>query len=435
MNHAIGHGDPTSRLDPSHRSRPHPRRAARATLLGTVGALALAAACTSEGELAGTAGDYVLSATIFNPEGASSYLRFIEDPGAQVEIGTEGADEVGGAAALFGFDGQRAFGLGTSDGPVVTRYSVTDDGALVEGESFSMAGGGSNATGISSAFKRPGLVPFVSPTKAYFLDDVTMQGVIWNPEAMTLTGTFSLADAARDGLVFELAERAVLRDDGMLFVAARYRTGDDLEAGVAVALVVDTSTDTLVDVLEDDRCGDSAHIVEAPDGTLYFGTGTIGAVLYALGRPEDYPAPCLLRIVPGESDFDESFHVELPSLVGDRAAGRLVAGPDGRAYVLALNEELLDAPLGPETEVWTPWEASAWEWWQIDLGSEAPGMLVAGAPVASGGGWALTVGDRQIVTQIDYETGRTTLLVPQDGGGFASGAEIEGVPYGLVRLD
>lgn len=124
---------------------------------------------------------------------------------------------------------------------------------------------------------------------------------------------------------------------------------------------------------------------------------------------------------------------------GGRPAGRLVAGEGNHAYVLALHEELLEEPLGLETDLYAPWEASAWRWWSVRLGAQERGALVASAPVASGpvasaASRVLRAGGRELIGHASFETGATTLLVPQEDGGLASGLEVTGYPYGLIQF-
>jgi hypothetical protein len=403
-------------------SLPFPR------LLGLIAPLA---ACSDDGaaDPADATPRHAIATTQFLPDGEVTLLALVDDPALPAELDVSRAVEIGGAAAIFGRDGRSLFAVGSSDSPVVTRYEVGDDGALVAGPQLSFAN-----TGISSAFKRPGLVPFISDTKAYWLDDTTQQAIIWNPAEMVIEGELSLAAAARDGFVFELNERAILRDDGLLFVGADHRTADDGEAGVAVVLVIDTASDRLVEVLEDQRCGNMEHLVLDASGTIYAGTGAVGAVLHALDRPAGYPAPCLLRILPGTRTFDASFHVSIASLVGGRSAGRLVAGRNGQAFVLALDEAQLDFQIGADTEMWAPWEATAWQWWRIELGSVAPGVLAEGAPVASAAGHVLRAGGVEYIAHVNFEEGATTLLVAGDDGNLDSGLQVTGLPYGLVSV-
>jgi hypothetical protein len=310
---------------------------------------------------------------------------------------------------------------------VVTRYEVNDAGDLAERERMSLEG-----SGIDSGFKRPELVPFISESKAYWLDDVTAQALVWNPREMTLTGAFSLADAQRDGLELELGE-AVARD-GLLFVSGQQRTSDEGEAGHALALVIDTQADVLSEVLTDDRCGGTLEIAKASDGTLYFASGALAASLHALDRPVGYPAPCVLRISPGERRFDSDFAAPIPDLVEGRSAGRLVMGEGGRAYVLALHEELLGEPLGPSADLYAPWDSSAWRWWNVGLGFDEPGTLVEDVPVGSAASRVLRAGGKEFIALADFDAGTTTLLVPSDDGGLQPGLEVPGYPYGLLEL-
>lgn len=372
---------------------------------------------------------YAIAATQFLPDGTTTLIALVEDPGAPATLDASRALEVGGAAAIFGTSGQDILAVGSSESPVLTRYEITPGRGFVEGDQLSLA----NA-GVSSAFKRQGLVPFISETKAYWLDDVTQQVIVWNPDAMTIDGSFSLEAAAREGLVFELGERAVVRDDGLLFVGARYRTANEGEAGRAVALIIDTASDELVEVLEDPRCGDTIHVVADQSGTLYFASGAVAAVLYALQRPADYPAPCMLRILPGERRFDPDFQINIPDLVEGRSAGRLVAGKDGHAYVLALHEEYLDAELGETTEIWEPWDASAWRWWRFELDSAVSATPVDSAPLASAAGGVLRAGGQDYITHLRSEDGITTLLVAGEDGSLTAGLETPGLPYGLLQV-
>jgi hypothetical protein len=391
-------------------------------------ALALVACGDDGGGDGPTRAPYALATTLFSPEGATTLLTLVDDPSVPATLDTSRAIEIGGAAALFGSDGQSVFAVGSSDGAVITRFEVGADGALTEGPRMSLA-----AAGIDSAFRRPGLVPFVSPTKAYWFDETSLQAVIWDPSAMAITGSISLAAAARDGWLLELGEQVVIRD-GLAFLGAIYRGGDDLESGQAAVLVVDTATDQLVDVARDDRCGDAHHIVTAADGALYVASGALAANMHALQRPAGYPAPCLLRILPGQRGFDPAFHVALPDLVGGRSAGRLVLGPNGTAFVLALHTDLLSAPLGPETPLFDPWDATTWRWWRVALGAATPGTLDEGVPAASAAGQVLRAGGRDHLTQLDLEAGATTLLVATETG-LVPGLVVPGYPYGLVRID
>jgi hypothetical protein len=419
---------------PTQNDHSHPsfdlrhRRLAR----GASGLLGLAAlglcGCSGADETNTTLGSgrHAISTTVFQADGQTSLLGLVDDPGAPGLFDVATALEIGGSAALFGDDGRNVFSLGSSDSATVTRYELAD-GQLLERGSFSL-----QPFGISSAFKRPELVPMISQTKAYWLDDVSAQIVVWNPDAMTVVGTISLAAAQRDGWLLELGQ-AVLRD-GLVFISANYRDDADGEAGEAVAIVVDTASDSVVGVATDTRCGGTLDIARGAGGVLYFASNTFAASLYALGRFVDYPAPCVLRIGSGEQSFDPGYHVSMLDLTGGLAAGQLVIGAGERAFLLALHTDLLGEPITPDTELFALYEAPAWRWWSVDLASGAPAELVEDSPARSASNRVLAAGGIEYIANLDPDAGTSTLMVPQADGQLTSGLEVTGYPYGLIQL-
>jgi hypothetical protein len=370
-------------------------------------------------------GSYAVAATQFSPEGETTLVALVEDPSREQDLDTTRALELGGSAALFGPDGRNLFALGTSDGPTLTRYELTD-GELVKRASLSLSD-----SGISSAFKRPELVPFLSQDKAYWIDDASAQVVVWNPEEMSISGSFSFEGAQQEGLMLEVGE-AVVRGD-LVFVSASYYDADDNTVPGAVLLVLDTARDELVDVVESDACGGESLLLEA-DGTLYAATDPFSASLHALQKPAGFPAPCLLRVLPGEREFDDSFQIATAELTGGHLSGGLVRGHGGAAYLLALHEELLAEPIGDDTDIYAPYEATAWRWWRVELGRDAAGEQVDDVPAGSAATRVLSAGGRDFISSTSFETGETTLLVPREDGSLTPGLKMVGYPYGLIQL-
>lgn len=409
------------------RRRGRPERVSCYAGLSSLAFVAAACSGAERTEAVLDGGGYALVTTVFQPDGETSLLGLVDDPSAPGMFDAAQAIELGGAAALFGTDGRNVFAVGSSDAAILTRYELMAGGQLVERGALSL-----QPYGISSAFKRPELVPMLSDDKAYWIDDSTLQVVVWNPSDMSVSGTFSLAAAERGGRLLEVGE-AVVRA-GVVYVSASYRDDADGEAGKAVALIIDTATDSLVEVATDGRCGGTLDIAPGPDGALYFASNSFSASLFALRRPADYPAPCVLRIAAGERGFDAGYYVSMLDLADGRSAGQLVAGPEGRYYLLALHDELLDEPLGPDTELFGPYEASAWRWWSVSLEAAGSGELVPDAPAHSAANRVLSAGGRQYIASADTEAGTTTLMVPEADGTLGSGLEVTGYPYGLIQL-
>jgi hypothetical protein len=407
-----------------------PRRTfARGCSLAAVSLAAVSLVACSGSDATNTTlgtGRHALSTTVFQPDGQTSLVGLVDDPAQAGVFDATTALEIGGSAALFGDDGRNVFSLGSSDSATVTRYELGDSGQLIERGSLSL-----QPFGIMSAFKRPELVPMISPTKAYWVDDVSAQVVVWNPEAMTVGGTISLSAAVRQGWVLELGQ-AVLRD-GFLFISANYRDDADGEAGEAVAIVIDTASDAVVQVATDTRCGGTLDIARGQAGELFFASNTLAASFYALGRFPNYPAPCVLRVAPGAQTFDPDYYVSMLDLTGGLAAGQLVIGRGGRAFLLALHPELLDEPIGPDTELFAPYEAGAWRWWSVDLGN-TPAVLVEDSPARSASNRVLSAGGLEYIANLDPDTGSTTLMVPESDGRLSQGLEVTGYPYGLIQL-
>lgn len=266
------------------------------------------------------------------------------------------------------------------------------------------------------------------------MDDVSLQGIVWNPANMTVVSSFSLQAAEPSAeRTLELGENAVLRDD-LLYVPANYRTGDDGEAGTALVLVIDTRADELVKVIEDERCGNTLHAVLHDDGAIYVATGTIGASFHAIGFPADYPEPCLLRILPGETEFDPEFYRSLVELAGGRPAGRLIRGKAGHFYTSVLLEEELAEPVGSTDNIYAEWEATAWRLHRFRLDRSGPALPMQELPLSSGGGRVLFADGTEYVQQVQNDLSKTTLYVPLEDGSFSRGVEVSGIPYALRRV-
>jgi len=111
-----------------------------------------------------------------------------------------------------------------------------------------------------------------------------------------------------------------------------------------------------------------------------------------------------------------------------------VIGGAGRAFLLALHPELLDAPITPDSELFAPYEASAWRWWSVDLESSTAATLVEDSPPRSASNRSLSAGGVEYIANLDPDAGTTTLMVPQADGRLTFGLEVTGFPYGLIQV-
>ncbi|MGC4088046.1 MAG: hypothetical protein QM756_09135 [Polyangiaceae bacterium] len=151
-----------------------------------------------------------------------------------------------------------------ANGPVLVRYDVGAGDQLEKRGELSFAGVG--MTEIMSWH-----VYTISATKGYVFDPRGSRIIVWNPTTMELTGKqIELAEALRDGwspqLVFEHSGPR-LRGTQLL-VPLGWQDQDGNSRFASGLVVLDTVTDELVSVDEDERCGESYATVESPEGDI-----------------------------------------------------------------------------------------------------------------------------------------------------------------------
>lgn len=368
---------------------------------------------------------YAVEGTVFGPEGESSYVALVPslDAGTQIDYGQ--VLEVPGGASIFGLDGSRFFALGRGDAPTITRFEVTASGSFVEGQTLSLLN-----QGIGHTWFDPGLVPILSDDKAYVIDSQQMQVVVWNPSTMTVTGTFALPGVAAEGYSTTLFEPDPTRRGDHLFVAALHGEGD-ATAPFSTLLVLDVVHDRVAAVVRESRCGGLWDSVLAPSGDIYLATGVWDAAQHRAFGDSIATEPCIVRVPAGSLELDGDYYVPTASITGGQAAGGLVPGPAGSAYVKALDETGLE-PIGPEDfdEVWS---GAHWRWRSWSLGSAAAAAEVPGVPASAGASGVLSVDGRAYVRNASADFSETTLLDMGDAIP-TEGLTLRGFPYGIVRI-
>lgn len=295
----------------------------------------------------------------------------------------------------------------------------------MERESISLA-----AHGLAFMWRDPGLVPFIAPDKAYVIDAETSSVVMWDPEAMQLTGSFvidGVVDASYPDTGFE--PDPTRRGDQLLIAATH--SNETATAPFSTLIVLDVQSDRVVSVVREERCGGLWNSVQASNGDIYYATGAWDAAQHhALGEAVA-TAPCLVRVKAGETAFDPDFFVRASDLTLGRATGGLVGGRDDTAYVKALDESLL--PEGADFD--TIWSGAAWQWWRLDLGAGGGGAVpVDDIVAAAAGGGELSVEGRAYALNVAADLAETTLFDMSADAGPEEMLSVRGWPYGVVRV-
>jgi hypothetical protein len=358
------------------------------------------------------------------------YLHVLEAWPESGELDYDTAVELGEFVSVYAM-GPAVFVHQPDDGSV-RKLVVKPDGTVTEDVTVSFAKYG--VTGFS------GDMVYVSPTRAYLVDEAAAQIVIWDPSAMEVLGAATLAKEAlsRGDLAAQLSRGIAL--DGEGFVAASYRNWDTLEYHDAAAIGVfdATADEPELQIIEDDRCSSTVTTpFDGGDGFVYLiSDAALG--FDALANPKRTEnSLCVLRMSPGTGKFDESFFVDLKEVLG--SPGFYAAHPmkDGKLLVnLWAPDVELDSVANPEDSNWY-WEYPPYfEYAIVDLasGKATPVPDLGRAAVQ----WSITlrVDNNTYVQTYREDTGSDVYRVDIDGSATRVLSNVVGadVQY-LGRID
>lgn len=223
------------------------------------------------------------------PSGELDYSRFLEF--GDVEASTHGG-------YVFVWD---------RDPATMTRLSVGDDLQLTPGPTLSFLEQGLSGTARTV---------YISATRAYTLSPALDRIVVWDPSAMTITGTIEMTPPVRaPGLETSAAEGHLAGNSVIWPLVSTNWDGEKHFQGTAVA-IVDAHTGGPVRIVEDQRCvgADGAHVDEK--GDFYLRAGGYWGSAAAYGPQATTTRTCVVRINAGESVFDPNYLVDMKALTG-----------------------------------------------------------------------------------------------------------------------
>ena len=328
-------------------------------------AVVVAAAGCGEGSAPGTKPadmpgnvppQFILHTSVDAPDKRLNYFVPVTSLAEGTPVDLTRALEVPGTARFFAPNTGGYFSVGSSEDMSITRYDLGVDGSLKRTGVVSF-----KDRGIKS-FKRT--MAFISPTKAYYLDESNVQIVVWNPKDLTITGTIALPMAVRPNMAVKFVRvNYPLRPNRLITTVSWADASWTTVVPETGLLVIDTNIDQVLNYQVDKRCRGAAEVVEMPDGDIYFASGPDEIVGSAEVRGLTRPG-CMLRVKAAEERFDPSYLVKLSDLAGGRAACDII--PTG------LPNQLLFRVLN---EAKTPWmgapaevgQAPDWEWWRMDV--------------------------------------------------------------------
>jgi hypothetical protein len=193
--------------------------------------------------------------------------------------------------------------------------------------------------------------------------------------------------------------------------------------------IIDPVALAVVGVAEDDRCASGGRIVFDADGYGYvMGDGrTYSSHMFANAGGEAALDNCLLRIAPGETDFEEDYFYTIPSLTGGlESITELEAGDPNGGVGFAKMFYPEELPDDVEPIDFTFWGEQAHKMWRIVLADPPTAEVVEGAPFSTIGFTGSPFrgnlyagespdGNTSAVYEFDPEANAATLRFEMDG--------------------
>jgi hypothetical protein len=231
------------------------------------------------------------------PEGELDYSRFLEF--GSVDVSTSGG-------YVFVWDREPAR---------MTRFSVNEDLSLSEGptlsfERYGAAGGGENV--------------FVSATRSYLLSPQLDTIIVWNPEAMEITGTIPIVLPGPPGGTGgpslsgaeTFAHKGQVVGENVIWQVVTSNFDTNVIQHGATLAIASAATDDPVRVIEDTRCaGANGGLVDAR-GDYYVRADAYWGYFAAYGADAASVRTCVLRVLAGTTEFDPEYLVDTRQLTG-----------------------------------------------------------------------------------------------------------------------
>lgn len=311
-------------------------------------------------------GWFVVSTQVYG-DVTTSYLPVVSSLDVD-EISIDNAKELIGRSSIAQL-GKWLF-VAASTEPVVTRYTISDDGKLVEDKRLNFANYG---VPEFFAINEWGAV-FVNEEKAYIFNGNDGSHVIWNPTTMNITGEIAAPGIVKEG--YDMESVAVVRGNRMyrLFTFLNYDTWEFLPEPQYLA-VYDVEKDELLDLDEEDRCVQLYALPSVGENDDIYFSGHVWTP--GLSLTSDYPKSCSLRVKEGEDAFDDDWQLDFADITDGREAATLRYIGDGKALLDVFHDERTEITEG--TDPLELVSTANWRVWLVDLEEKS------GAPIESVG--------------------------------------------------
>jgi hypothetical protein len=361
----------------------------------------------------------------------SSYTALVREVSDATNDSLRGGIETPGWLAPATYQG--AIYIPNHEAATLTKYTTDDNGALIQGATLSFMRFG--ITWIAPVF--------IAPDKAYLFDDANRQVIVWNPTTMELADkTIDVSPlvsppvADKPGFQPSMLANYGRSRGERLFVPVRWTNWDAADPFLLSAglLVIDTTTDTPIRLLQDERLTDTIYTVVTDSQDLYLFTGALGIAHHHV-RGNARPGGAL-RVRSGEEEFDPDFYINLDEAVGGRPASTPVWSSGASVYLKAFHEEQQPIDAAIDADPGQLLGRAAWRYWEVDLEGTAAARELTELPWTSTDGFFYDLRDDGPlfigVMAADYGT---TTLYEATPDGFRRSIDVVGALQVLTPFE
>lgn len=337
------------------------------------------------------------------------YLSTLDTDEAKLASATEHA---GFAGLLRSPAAPTAYFVGSGESPTITRYDEIG-GKVVAGPSVSFA-----SLGFAYA---PGSTEtaMAADGRAYSINVDQALIAVWNVDTMELERIIELPGLTRDGFAAVYPLSTTLSGSTLL-VPVSYTNWDSGEAlPITVLVSVDLENDG-VSLAEDDRCSGIRGFARAADGTLYGATDGFFAVRRRLYGESAGTEPCVLRVLPGETQFDPDFQLASRALFDAAIVGDLSITADGESILFNVFDEQ-ESPIAEDAAYADVASAPGWRVHRAPMalltGTErAPGTPIRGVSYGARQGLRFNIDGRSWLAVAAADYGSSQLIEVSKAG-------------------
>ncbi|MET0339545.1 MAG: hypothetical protein ABW252_01010 [Polyangiales bacterium] len=376
---------------------------------------------------AGASPLYAVSTTVFGPDTSQSFVFVVPSLGTESDALIDRAKvrEFPGSSRAYGPEKAGVVYLTSDENGTMTELKFGPNAEQTVGRTVSFAQLG--VTGTSGG----NVNVFISPTKAYHVNQFILEVVVWNPQEMTVTKTIPLQLTVAPGYAYRaFGHIPLLVGDKLLLASNSWKSGTDGLASDSALVVVNTTTDTLESVTPETRCTGLFQYARASNGDIYFATNTNHAAQH-FKTPMLAPAPCVLRIKAGATAYDPTFQRTLTADVGSQLWGSFVQGPGDQ--VLTRVAPVTAPAIAAAATAGDVNGADVWEWWTTRPDG-APARKLDALPVGSGSTQTYTVDAKPYVVSYETDKLETTVIDITAPAGPTRGLTVPGYVYNIIRI-